>query len=740
MADTEDETLTGIVERITFRGENDWSVMQVRIARSKKTVAVVGYSVAQPGQRITALGAWKNHPSYGTQFSAKRITATHPNTPEGIIRYLSSGMIPGIGPATAKAIVAAFGIETIDILNNNPQALMEVRGIGPKKAEAIAKAWAEQRAVSDIMLFLHGQNIPPYLCRRIYRQYGDQSIEVIRTDPFRLALEVTGIGFKTADKIAAQCGIAKNSPQRIRAGLVYLMHETTTSGHCGTPRDELVAKAEEELAVERALIEQVLDAELSLPRQAAYLVEYDGIVYPAAIAACEERVAATLLGMIQKAVPWEIDAERAILEAEAALGFTLAPNQRKGVLTMLSHRVSILTGGPGTGKTATLNVLLHILKKHGVRVHLAAPTGKAAQRAAEVTGVAASTIHRLLGLKGPGSEPVELKSGVLVIDEMSMVDIYLMHSIAKAAGNVALVMVGDVDQLPSVGPGQVLADLIRSGVVPVTRLTEVFRQAAGSLIIRNAHRINRGLMPENGQSGDDFFFIPVADRDSEGQKIETAQVAERIKEIIVDLVADKLPNRFGFDPIEQVMVLSPMNITTTGVTNLNTVLQERLNPTPARAITRFGTRFGVGDKVIQTRNNYQLEIFNGDIGIIHDIDDEESVVAVDFAGRTVQIPFDELDALRLAYAISIHKSQGSQAEAVVIPVTTQHFTMLQRNLIYTAVTRAKRLVILVGQKRALAIAVKNDKAVRRITRLGDLLRAHREVETATKTTQFALHF
>lgn len=724
------EVISGHVERITFRNENDWTVMQVRLDRSHTVNTVVGHSTAQPGQQISARGTWKSNPQFGIQFAAKAVTATKPNTVEGLTRYLGSGMIPGIGPGTAKSIVDAFGMDTLAILDNDPAKLSQVRGIGAKKAERITKGWEEQRAVSEIMLFLNEQHIPPYLCRRIYRKYEAKAIEVIRSDPFRLALEVSGIGFKSADKIAAQCGISPLSPQRVRAGLVYVMQEATTGGHCGMPRETLVQKAMDTLAVPPDLVVQTLDAELAMDPKDRHLVQHGDGVYLSAIAACEERVASTLAEMSKLPVPWQIDAEKEIAEAEKHLGFKLAEQQYAGVKMMLTSRVSVLTGGPGVGKTTVLNVLLYIFKKHKVPISLAAPTGKAAQRAAEVTGVEASTIHRLLGIRGPGTEPGEVEDGVLVIDESSMIDIYLMTSIVKAAKKVPLILVGDVDQLPSVGPGQVLADVINSGAVPVTRLTQVFRQAAGSLIIRNAHNINRGQMPEKGEKKDDFFFLTVPEKDEEGNQIEAAVNGERIAGMIADLVSDRLPKAYGFDPIRDIMVLSPMNITTTGVANLNAVLQERLNPTPAKSVMRFGVRFGLGDKVIQTRNNYDLDIFNGDVGIITAIQDtdesgrelggSEKKIVVDF-GKTIEIPFDEMDALRLAYSMTIHKSQGSQAEAVVIPVTTQHFTMLQRNLFYTGVTRAKKLVVLVGVPRALGMAVKNDGALKRMTRLRELL-------------------
>jgi len=726
-ADEKIELVTGQVERVTFRGENDWSVLRVSVSGKKVLVTVVGYSTAQPGEQVSARGVWKNDPSFGIQFAAQAITATKPTTADGMARYLASGTLPGVGPATAKAIVDTFGADTLQVLDEQPEKLAKVKGLGKKKIERIAKGWVEQRAVSQIMLFLNEHEIPPHLCRRIYKKYEAKAIEVISTDPYRLALEVSGIGFKSADKIAHQVGISPTSPERIRAGLVYVMQEATSTGHCGLHELDLIQKSIETLNVPPDLVAKVLTGELSeQDERKRYLEIHADTVYLSSIARCEERVSETLVEMLRKRVPWKINAEQAIEQAQKSLGFKLAVQQHAGVKMALENRVSVLTGGPGTGKTSTLNTLLHIFKKNKVRVHLAAPTGKAAQRASEVTGVEASTIHRLLGLKGPGVEPSEIEDGVLVIDEFSMVDIYLMTNIIKAAKNIPVIMVGDVDQLPSVGPGQVLADLIGSGVVPVTRLTQVFRQAAGSLIIRNAHNINRGQMPERGGRHDDFFFIQMEETNGQGERLEPAEVGAQITATIADLVTQRLPSAYGMNPIRDIMVLSPMNITTTGVANLNAVLQSRLNPEPGKAITRMGTRFGVGDKVIQTRNNYDLDIFNGDIGIITDIDDEaDNKLFVDFSGRTVEIPFDDADALRLAYCMTIHKSQGSQADAVVIPVSTQHYTMLQRNLFYTGVTRAKKLVVLVGVPRAMQIAVRNDQALNRITRLRELLQTEK---------------
>lgn len=717
------ELLSGQIERIVFRNDNDWSVLRVKVKGYSELVTIVGITNARPGEHVTTNGYWDSSDLYGPQFCAKTINATKPTSAEGLSRYLASGFLPGVGPVTAKKIVDTFGEETLEVLDKNPERLSEVKGLKGKKLERIQNGWQEQKAVTQIMLFLNEHNIAPGLCKRIYKKYENKAIDVISREPYRLALEVSGIGFKSADKIAMSVGIEGCDPMRLRAGLVYVMQEATASGHCGLGKLDLLQKATETLQVPQQAITQALETELVVTEeQNSYLELHNGIVYLGVIARCEEGVAQTLLSKGRSKAPWKIDIEKAIASAQEELGFTLAKQQYEGVKMMLSYSASVLTGGPGTGKTSTLNTLLHIFKKHKIPVHLAAPTGKAAQRAAEVTGMSASTIHRLLGIKGPGSSPTEIEDGVLVIDESSMIDIYLMNHIAKAIKKVPIILVGDVDQLPSVGPGQVLADVINSGAVPVTRLTEVFRQAQGSLIIRNAHRINHGQMPEKGARTDDFFFLTSPSKDENGVALEPSVIGGQILDTITDLVSTRLPKAYGFDPIKDIMVLSPMNISATGVASLNSRLQGCLNAQPVKSINKMGTRFGVGDKVIQTRNNYDLDIFNGDLGFILDIDQEdEQKVFVDFSGRIVGIPLDDMDAVRLAYAMTIHKSQGSQADAVVIPVTTQHYTMLQRNLFYTGVTRAKKLVVLVGQEKAMAMAVRNKDATNRITRLKILL-------------------
>lgn len=732
-SEPQSETVQGTVDRILFRNaDSDWAVLRVKLTapRRQEHQVIVGHTHAQPGQEITAHGDWKNNPSFGMQFVAQRITATKPSSTDGIVRYLGSGLIAGIGPAAAKAMVETFGEGTIAVLDETPERLTEAPGIGKKKAAKIIAAWNEQKAVAEIMLFLNEQDIAPHLCRRIYKRYEDKAIHVIREDPYRLAVEVSGIGFKSADAIATKLQVPKTSLQRVRAGLVYLMQQAASSGHCGMARSDLISQGMDLLGIDESSVVAGLAHDLALVgrdmEDRNTLVEYDSVIYLAWLATAEEIIAHKLKAMAGKPAPWQakFDIEAEIAKAEHNLSVQLAKHQRDAVRTILSNRVCVMTGGPGTGKTTTLRVALHVLQTNRVSLALCAPTGKAAKRASEATGIHAQTIHRMIGLKPGNTIGEEVDADVIVADETSMLDVSLTKNLLGALRkHAALVFVGDVDQLPSVGPGQVLADVIASGIIPVVKLTEVFRQAAGSLIIRNAHRINTGGIPEQGGMSDDFFVIPMKERDDEGNQLATATIAEHVVETIGELVAHRLPKRYGFDPIRDIQVLSPMSRTTTGVSNLNTVLQQQLNATPAKAITLFGTRYGLGDKVIQTRNNYDLGIFNGDMGIVSAIDEEEKVITVEFDGKPVSIPFDDIGELRLAYAMTIHKSQGSEAPAIVIPVTTQHFTMLQRNLIYTGVTRAKRLVVLVGQWKAIGIAVKNDQAMRRVSRLRDLLQA-----------------
>lgn len=718
--ETASSTLKGTVERIVFRNEaTDWSVLRIRVPGMRDPQVIVGLTRAQPGQEVVASGEWKNDASYGRQFVARWITATVPAGAAGILAWLGSGDIPGIGPETARRLVDAFGDDTLRVLDEEPDRILSVHGIGQDRQGRILAAWRDQKAVAGIMTFLHAQKLSPALCRRIHRQYGERSIDVIQENPYRLALEVSGIGFRTADGIGARLGIPRESAQRLRAGLLHLLQEAAQrEGHVGIPRGDLVAKAEEALAVAPERIEDVLGRELAESR---LMVEREGIVFLARLAAIEEFIAARLKELSGRKPVFTIDPAQAIPVAEREARMTLTERQREAVAMALSHRLFVLTGGPGCGKTSTLRVLLSVLERHGVSVALAAPTGKAAQRAAEASGREASTIHRLFGL-GLGRKPQTAREDVILIDEASMIDVLLMRDILKGlSARSSLILVGDADQLPSVGPGQVLADLIGSGHIPVVTLDRVFRQADGSWIAHNAHRIRQGLFPQGGR---DFLLLTekTSARISEAVAAqEPSRVAEAIADEVCRLAVEELPRRHGFCPRGDIQVLSPMNRGACGVQALNERLQTIINPEPAASVIRFGVRFGVGDKVIQTRNNYDLEVMNGDTGRILDVDPEDQKVRVSFAGRLVAIPFDDLDDLRLAYCITVHKSQGSQAPCVIIPAVTQHWLLLQRNLLYTAVTRAERLAVVIGPSKAIAKAVRTMAAARRVSRLRGLL-------------------
>ena len=729
------EAVSGEVLHIVYRNdENDWTVLVLNSSRrdGPSKIRCVGITNAGPGQIITARGKWGSR-NGEPQFEASQITATNPTTPDGVAAYLSSGVIPGIGPAKAAALVKQFGVDILHILDEDPEQLLGIKGFGPATVERIRVAWDEQRQVRGIMLFLHSQNVPAALCKRIYRAWGDKAVELIKADPFRLCLEIRGIGFKTADAIAQRLSIPKDSPQRIRAGMGYVMQEAVGRGHAGLLRPKFLELCVEALGIPEAAIAPILDADLADEFEGAQFVQHEDAVYFLWLAAAEEFVCERLQEKAGLRAPWGEPAGGAdalLARIESRVGMRLANKQRQAALMALRSRVCVISGGPGVGKTATTNVILAAMREMDLTVALAAPTGKAAQRASEATGQQATTIHRLLGLKGGDSADITtVQADVLLIDEMSMVDIPLMRLIMRGTKRrTALILVGDVDQLPSVGPGNVLGDIIRSRAIPVVMLDEVFRQAQGSLIIRNAHAINSGGFPEHGAPSDDFFLLTEKNTPSiraamslDDEEAIPAAVADACAGVIRDLVTQRLPNKMGFDPVRDIQVLAPMNKGGCGVGNLNLLLQEAVNPCPSAAVKRYGARFGVGDKVLQTRNNYDLEIYNGDMGIVEGVDDENSVLIVQFDNRRVGIPYDDLDDIRLAYAMTIHKSQGSQAPVVIIPMVTQHWAMLQRNLLYTGVTRARKLVVLVGQSRAIAAAVRRRDAAQRITRLDKLL-------------------
>ena len=709
------EVLAGAVERVTFHGEDSgFCVLRVKARGHRELVTVVGHAAAvAAGEWITASGEWVNDRTYGPQFRSRFLKATAPTSTEGIEKYLGSGMIRGIGPVYAKKLVRAFGERVFDVIESEPGRLREVGGIGPVRAERITVAWAEQKAVREIMMFLHGHGVGTARAVRIFRTYGADAVQVMSENPYRLARDIRGIGFRTADAIAMRLGIGKSAMIRLRAGVSHALTEAMNDGHCGLPAAELLPAAAELLEAPEDLVRTAIDEELDAGNVVTDRVGDTPCVFLAGLHRAEQGIAERLQRIAQGPLPWpRIDPDKALPWIERRTGLLLADSQRDAVRLALSSKVLVVTGGPGVGKTTIVNAILRILAAKGAGLLLCAPTGRAARRMTETSGFEARTIHRLLevdpasgGFRRDAGHPVDCD--LLVVDEASMVDVPLMHALVKAVPErAALLIVGDIDQLPSVGPGQVLADIIGSGTVPVVRLTEVFRQAAKSRIIVNAHRINAGGVPElePPETISDFYFVPADDPEGAVPKV-------------LELVRTRIPRRFGLDPVRDIQVLCPMNRGGVGARSLNIELQAVLNPAGERRVERFGWTFARGDKVMQVENDYDKDVYNGDIGRIDDVDPELGEVAARFDGRAVTYGFGELDALVPAYATTIHKSQGSEYPAVVIPLMTQHYVMLRRNLLYTGVTRGKRLVVLVGQRKAVAIAVKAASGRRRWSKL-----------------------
>lgn len=713
-------SIAGLVERVTFfNEENGFCILKVRVRGHADVVAVIGSAPAvSPGEWIDARGQWVQDREFGRQFKADILHVTPPGSPEGIERYLASGLVKGVGPTYARKLVARFGTGIFEVIENASARLQEIDGIGPKRRQRIKQAWNEQKAVRKIMVFLHGHGVSTARAVRIHKTYGDEAIEIVRADPYRLARDIRGIGFKTADQIAQRLGLSLDAPARIDAGLQHVLLQATDNGHCALPLDILRDDATRLLVVDSGLVLGGIERSLGARNLIRERIGETDLLFLPNLRHAEHSIAHRLLRSAQARPPYpDIDASSALAAVEARTGQSLAPSQREAVLAALRHRILVITGGPGVGKTTILRTLLALLTSRQVRCLLAAPTGRAARRMAEATGLPAQTIHRLLEVN-PGTggflrkEDNQLATDLLVIDEASMVDVPLLHSVLRALPEpAALLLVGDVDQLPSVGPGSVLRDLIDSQSIPVVRLVEVFRQAAGSRIITNAHRINHGLLPEphSGTDLTDFYFI---EREDPGAITST----------LLEVVRNRIPTRFKLDPIRDVQILTPQNRGSLGVRELNHVLQEALNP-PAEGvpwIEKFGIRLRRGDKVLQTRNNYDKDVFNGDVGWITTLDELEQELTIDFDGRSVVYDFGELDEVVPAYAMTVHKSQGSEFPAIVIPLAVQQYILLQRNLLYTAITRGRKLVVVVGQARALRIAIQNDQ---REARWGGL--AHR---------------
>ena len=715
------EVLAGLVDRVTFHNpETGFCVLRIKARGQRDLATVIGHAAAiSAGEWITASGEWINDRTHGQQFKARFMRSSAPTSIDGIEKYLSSGMIRGIGPVYAKKMVQIFGERVFDIIEVEPDRLREIDGIGVVRAKRITEAWAEQKIVREIMVFLHSHGVGTARSVRIYKTYGAGAIQVMTENPYRLARDIRGIGFKTADAIAMKLGIEKSAMIRIRAGISYALSEAMDEGHCGLPTDELIPLAEGLLEVSQETVRTALHLELTQGSVIADTVGDTACVFLAGLYRAERGIAERLQLLASGRLPWPwIDPEMALPWIAKKTGLSLAESQMSAIRLALVSKVLVITGGPGVGKTTIVNSILRILSAKGVKLLLCAPTGRAAKRMTEATGFEAKTIHRLLetdpkagGFKRNQDNPLECD--LLVADEASMVDVMLMQALVKAVpDDAALLIVGDIDQLPSVGPGQVLTDVIASEAVPVVRLTEVFRQAAQSRIITAAHRINQGSIPDLSKpEGDsDFYFVQAEDPEIAVPRI-------------VALVKTRIPQRFGLDPIRDIQVLCPMNRGGVGARSLNIELQAALNPAGERKVERFGWRFASGDKVMQIENDYDKEVYNGDIGYVVDVDLDAGELAVNFDGRPVTYSFGELDTLVPAYAVTIHKSQGSEYPAVVIPVLTQHYAMLQRNLLYTGVTRGKRLVVLVGQKKAVAIAVRNVSGRRRWSKLNEWLAA-----------------
>jgi exodeoxyribonuclease V alpha subunit len=717
------EVLAGLIERVTFHNaDNGFCVLRVQARGHRDLITVLGHAaIISAGEWVTASGEWVNDHTHGQQFHAHFLRTSVPTSIDGIEKYLGSGMIRGIGPAYAKKLVHAFGEQVFDVIEAEPTRLREVTGIGQVRATRITDAWAEQKIVREIMVFLHSHGVGTARAVRIYKTYGADAVQIMTENPYRLARDIRGIGFKTADAIAMKLGVEKTAMIRVRAGISYALTEAMDDGHCGLPTADLVPLAEALLEVGADLIRTALDLELAEGTVIADSLGDTACIFLASLYRAERAIAERLLALSCATLPWDsIDADKALPWVAQRISLELAPSQNAAVRLALASKVLVITGGPGVGKTTIVNAILRILAAKTVKLLLCAPTGRAAKRLNETTGQEAKTIHRLLevdpkagGFKRNVENPLDCD--LLVVDETSMVDVLLMHALLKAVpARAALLVVGDVDQLPSVGPGQILADLITSGAVPVVRLTEVFRQAAQSRIITSAHRINHGSMPDLGKpEGDsDFYFVQADDPDTAVRRI-------------IDLVKTRIPQRFGLDPIRDIQVLCPMNRGGVGARSLNIELQKALNPAGERKVERFGWTFAPGDKVMQIENDYDKDVYNGDIGYIDEVDPEVAELTASFDGRAVTYGFGELDTLVPAYAATIHKSQGSEYPAVVIPVMTQHYTMLQRNLLYTGVTRGKKLVVLVGQKKAVAIAVRSISGRRRWSKLHEWLQTSR---------------
>lgn len=711
--------ITGRLERIVFHNEeNGYTVLRLLPEKGKDLLTAVGHMVnPQAGVQVHITGRWVENANYGMQIEIHSCEETLPATAEGIKLYLASGLIKGVKLKTAEKIVNRFGVETIRMLDEDPDCLLEISGLGEKLVESIKTSWAEHRGIRDLLLFLQPHGISPAYAVRIYKHYGAQALAIIQENPYRMAMDIRGIGFITADAAARKLGFMEEHPLRAQAAVLYVLQKLTEEGHVYIPEDLLCAQVAEKLNVPADLVPEAL-TQLQQEERIVRETLHDEVgIYLRRYHHCESKTAYYVRRLLSspKSVRFA-DAPALVQGVIAALPIQLADEQKTAVLTAAQSKMMVLTGGPGTGKTTIINAIIKVFAEVGAKILLAAPTGRAAKRMAETSGREAKTIHRLLEYRPQEdgfarNEDNPLACALLVVDEASMMDTLLFYYLLKAVPlGATVVLVGDVHQLPSVGAGNVLGDIISAKVLPVVELTEIFRQSQESEIICNAHLINRGEVPHLESSKDrlsDFYFIRRSNADD-------------VAAMIVDLVKNHIPRRFKLDPVDDIQVLTPMHKGTVGAANLNTLLQEALNP-QSQHIKRMDRTFRLHDKVMQIRNNYEKDVYNGDVGRIVLLDVPERTLTVRFDERNVPYDFDELDELVPAYAISIHKSQGSEYPAVVIPLMTQHYVMLQRNLVYTGVTRGKRLVILVGESRALAMAVKNNRMRKRYTRLAQRL-------------------
>lgn len=712
------EHMTAIVERVTFHSETTgFCVLRVKVKGQQEIMTVIGYVAnIAPGENIEGYGTWMNDKKHGLQFKASQLQVIQPTSIEGIEKYLGSGMVKGIGPHFAKKLVKAFGETVFDVIEHQPERLLDLEGIGEKRKEQVTEAWAEQKSIRKIMVFLQSHGVGTARAVRIYKVYGDAAIKRVQENPYRLALDIQGIGFKTADALAMQLGIAKESQLRAEAGVRHVLQKLCEHGHCATSHEHLIAESVSLLDISEPIIREALQKQIEENNLIHEEIDHVACVFPISLYQSESGVAKHLHRLKMHALPWgEVNYKKLIPWVEKKTGLMLSNSQKEAIVTVLQNKLSIITGGPGVGKTTIVHSILNILHSKMMSVMLCAPTGRAAKRLSETTNITAKTIHRLLEFDSKKvafrhNQDHPLTCDVLIVDECSMIDVVLMYHLLKAVpDHAALIFVGDVDQLPSVGPGAVLSDMIRSNAITTVQLTEIFRQAAHSKIILNAHRINQGYMPLANEKNSDFFTIYV-------------DTPEEIHDQLISLVTKRLPAHYQCHPVTEIQVLTPMNRGGLGTAALNVALQKHLNGQAEPTIIRFGTTFAPGDKVIQLVNNYDKEIFNGDIGFITQINLEDAILKIMFDQRVLEYEFSELDEIGLAYAISIHKSQGSEFPIIVMPVSTQHYALLEKNLLYTGVTRGRQLVVLVAQKKAVGMAIHNKEAAHRLTNLENRLK------------------